>query len=153
MSRFSTPYYQKLEVVESFGDRISPNGGCEVSTIARIRSAWRKFRELLPLLTNQAIPMKSRAKVYNSCICSVMLYGSGCWALVTADVQRLQRNERALFRWICKVKIRDKISSDSFLNKLFKEPGYNITNKPFMLVWLCFSQGRLDKEMHTAWSG
>ena len=33
---------QKLEVVESFvylGDGISPNGGCEVSTIARMRSA------------------------------------------------------------------------------------------------------------------
>ena len=57
---------QKLEVVESFvylGDGISPNGVCEVSTIARIRSAWEKFRELLPLLTNQAIPLKSRGKV------------------------------------------------------------------------------------------
>ena len=46
---------QKLEVVKSFaylGDGISPNGGCEVSTIARICSAWEKFRELLPLLTN-----------------------------------------------------------------------------------------------------
>ena len=57
---------QKLEVVESFvylGDGISPNGGCEVSTIARTRSAWGMFRELLPLLTNQAIPLKSRGKV------------------------------------------------------------------------------------------
>ena len=97
---------------------ISPNGGCEVSTIAKIRSAWGKFRELLPLLTYQAIPLKSRGKVYNSCIRSVMLYGSECWALTTADVLRLQRNERAMVRWICKVKIRDKISSDSLLNKL-----------------------------------
>ena len=34
---------QKLEVVESFvylGDGVSPNVGCEVSTIARICSAW-----------------------------------------------------------------------------------------------------------------
>ena len=47
-----------------------------------------------------------------------MLYGSECWALTTADGQRLQRNERAMIRWICKVKIRDKISSNKLLNKL-----------------------------------
>ena len=59
-------------------DGISPNGGCEVSTIARIYSTWGKFRELLPLLTNQAILLKRRGKVYNSCIRSVILYGSEC---------------------------------------------------------------------------
>ena len=47
-----------------------------------------------------------------------MLYGSECWTLTTADVQRLQRNECAMIRWICKVKIRDKIPCDSLLNKL-----------------------------------
>ena len=93
---------QKLDVVEFFvylGDEIFPNGGCEISTISRIRSAWGKLSELLPLLTTQAISLKSRDKVYNSCIRSVMLYGSECWAL-TADVQRLQRNERAMIRWM-----------------------------------------------------
>ena len=34
------------------------------------------------------------------------------------DSQRLQRNECAMIRWICKVKISDRISSDSLLNKL-----------------------------------
>ena len=95
-----------------------PNGGCEVSNIATIRSAWVKLYELLPLLTNQAISLKSRSKVYNSCIDSVMLHGSECWALTTANAQRHQRNERAMIRWICKVKISDKISSGCLLNKL-----------------------------------
>ena len=96
--------YQKFDVVESFvylEDRISPNGGCEVSTTPRIHSAWGKFRGLLPLLTNQAIPLKSRGKVCNSCIRSVMLYGSDCWAVPTADVQRLQRNQLVMIRWKC----------------------------------------------------
>ena len=64
-------------------------GGCEVSSIARICSAWGKFCELLSLLTNQAIPLKSRGKVYNSYIHSVMWYGSEYWTLITADAQRL----------------------------------------------------------------
>ena len=57
---------QKLDVVKLFvylGDRISPNGSCKVSTIARIRSTWGTFRQLLSLLTNQAISLKSKGKV------------------------------------------------------------------------------------------
>ena len=104
---------EKLEVVEYFlylGDGISPNiPKCEVRTIARICSTWGKFCELLPLLTNQAIRLKIRGKVYNSCIRSVMMYGSECWALTTADVQRRHGNEHAMICWICKVKIRNKI--------------------------------------------
>ena len=41
------PLQEKLDSVESFaylGDGISPSRGCDVSTIARIRSAWGKFR-------------------------------------------------------------------------------------------------------------
>ena len=113
--------YQKLEVVESFvylGDEIFPNRGCEVSTIARISSTWGKFQELLPLLTYQAIPFKSRGKVYNSNIRSVLLYGSECWVLTTADVERPHQNEHTMICWIYKVKTSDKISSDSLLNKL-----------------------------------
>ena len=49
--------------------------------------------------------MKSRGKVYSTCIPSVILYGSECWAVTTVDAQRLQRNERAMIHWICKVKI------------------------------------------------
>ena len=73
---------KKLDALESFlylGDRISPNGGREVSTITRICFAWGKFCELLPLLKNLAIPLKRRGKVYNSCICTVMLHDSECW--------------------------------------------------------------------------
>ena len=69
------------------------------------------------MVTNQGIPLKSRGKLCNSCI-RVMFYGSECWALTTAYVQRLQRNEHTMIRWIGKVKIRDKISSGSLMNEL-----------------------------------
>ena len=52
---------QELDMVESFvylGDTLFPNGGCEVSTIARIHSARGKFCELLPMLTTQATPLE-----------------------------------------------------------------------------------------------
>ena len=40
-----------LEVVNSFcylGDQINSGGGCTESIAARVRTGWKKFRELLP---------------------------------------------------------------------------------------------------------
>ena len=45
---------EMLEVVDPFcylGDTLSAGGGCELSSITRIRSVWGKFRQLLPILT------------------------------------------------------------------------------------------------------
>ena len=45
----------KLEVVASFcylGDMLSAGGGCEMAVTTRVETAWKKFRELLPVLTS-----------------------------------------------------------------------------------------------------
>ena len=69
----------KLEVVDSFcylRDSISPGGGCETATVTRIRTAWGKFRELLPILKTKSLSLKTRVSIYNSCIRGAMLYAS-----------------------------------------------------------------------------
>ena len=46
----------KLEVVTSFcylGDMLSAAGGCELSTTTRVKTAWKKFKELLPVLSSR----------------------------------------------------------------------------------------------------
>ena len=45
----------KLEVVASFcylGDMLSAAGGCELSTTTRVKTAWKKFKDLLPVLSS-----------------------------------------------------------------------------------------------------
>ena len=45
---------EKIEKVSSFcylGDFVGQCGGCFDATTARIRSAWKTFRDLLPILT------------------------------------------------------------------------------------------------------
>ena len=42
----------KLDVVASFcylGDMLSAGGGCEIAVTTRVKTAWKKFRELLPV--------------------------------------------------------------------------------------------------------
>ena len=49
-----------------------------------------------------------------------MLYGSECWAPIQSSLARLQRNDRAMIRWICKVKpdMIQHIKSDVLLEKM-----------------------------------
>ena len=76
-----------------------------------------------------------------------MLYGNECWALTTADAQRHQRNERAMIRWICKVKISDKMSYGCLLNKLcLKNLDITLqTNRLHRFGHVCRSDGWIKK--------
>ena len=112
---------EKLEVVPEFcylGDMLSARGGCELAEITRCKCAWGKFRQLLPLLTNRQEPLLARGKVYSSCVRSVMLHAAETWAMKADTLNRLRPNDRAMIRWICNVKAKDDISSDSLLKKL-----------------------------------
>ena len=69
----------KLEVVASFcylGDMLSAGGGCEMAGTTCVKTAWKKFRELLPVLTSRHLSYKTRGHVYSSCVRSAMLHAS-----------------------------------------------------------------------------
>ena len=107
---------ETLEVVPEFcylGDMLSAEGGCELAAITCC-----KFRQLLPLLTNRHLPLLTRGKVYSSCVRSVMLHAAETWAMKVDTLNRLLRNDRAMIRWICNVRAKDEVSSDSLLTKL-----------------------------------
>ena len=59
----------KLEVIASFcylGDMLSAGGGCEMAVTTRVKTAWKKFRELLPVLTSRHLSYKTRGHMYSS---------------------------------------------------------------------------------------
>ena len=89
-----------------------------LAAITRCKCAWGKFRQLLPLLTNRHLPLLTRGKVYSSCVRSVMLHAAETWAMKVDTLNRLQRNDRAMIRWICNVRAKEEVSSDSLLTKL-----------------------------------
>ena len=111
---------KKLVVPEFcyLGDMLSAGGGCELAAITRCKCAWGKFRQLLPLLTNHHLPLLTRGKVYSSCVRSVMLHAAETWTMKVDTLNRLRRNDRAMIRWICNVRAKDEVSSDSLLTKL-----------------------------------
>ena len=113
----------KLEVVASFcylGDMLSAGGGCEMAVTTRVKNAWKKFRELLPVLTSRHLSYKTHGHVYSSCVRSAMLYASEIWPLTKTNLQRLQRNDRAMIKQICSIKSEDvaRVRSSELLAKL-----------------------------------
>ena len=111
-----------LEVVASFcylGDMLSAERGCGITVTTRVKTAWKKFRELLPVLTSLNLYYKTHGHVYISCVRSAMLQASETWPLTKANMQRLQRNDRAMIRQICGIKPKDvaMVSSSKLLAK------------------------------------
>lgn len=110
-----------LECVDEFcylGDMISAGGGAEAGSVARIRSGWKKFRELLPLLTLRGPSLHFKGKLYSACVRSVMLYGSETWAIKREDEQRYERNEMRMVRWMCGASLRDGMHSAELRDRL-----------------------------------
>ena len=112
---------EKLEVVPGFcclGGVLSAGGGCGLAAVARCRCARGGFRQLLPLLTSRQVPLLTRGKVYSSCVRSVVLHAAETWAMKVGALSRLQRDGRAMVRWVCGVGAGDEVGSGSLLAKL-----------------------------------
>ena len=108
--------HDKLDVVASFcylGDMPSAAGSCELSTTTHVKTAWKKFKELLPVLTSRHLSFKTCGSVYSSCVLSAMLPASETWPLIKPNLQGLQRNDRAMIRQICNVRLPDIVTTRS----------------------------------------
>ena len=106
----------KIGVVASFcylGDMLSAAGGCELSTTTRVKTTWKKFKELLPVLSSRHLSFKTRGHVYSSCVRRAMLHASETWPLTKPNLQHLQQNDRAMIKQICKVRPQDVVTNRS----------------------------------------
>ena len=130
----------KLEMVASFcylDDMLSAGGGCEIAVTNRVKTAWKKFRELLPVLTSHHLSYKTCGHVYSSCVRSAMLHASETWPLTKTNLHRLQHNDRAMIRQLCSIKPEDvaTVRSSELLAKLELE-NLNLILRERRLRWL-----------------
>ena len=112
---------EKLEAVQEFcylRGMHSAGGGCELAAITCCKCAWGKLCQLPPLLTNSNLALLTRGWVYSTCVRSVMLHTAETWAMTTVTLNRLRRNDRTMICWICYVKAKDEVNSDSLQSNL-----------------------------------
>ena len=104
----------KIDEVHSFcylGDMLDCEGGAGSAVRHRISVAWFKWREISNLLKNKAIPLRHRARAYNTCIRSTMTYGAATWALTQREEQLLQSCDRRMLRQMCGISLQDHVPS------------------------------------------
>ena len=140
---------QKLECVDKFrylGDMIGAGGGAGESSRARVSSAWAKFRELAPILTNRGASLKVKGKIYKACVQRVLVYGSETWPMKTEDLQRLERAERMMWRWMCGVRLADRRPTTELSKSLDVEQVATVVRRG-RLRWF----GHLERKGNEDW--
>ena len=140
---------QSVEHVDKFcclGDTIVARGGVEEASRARVRCAWAKFRELAPILTSRGASFNVKGKVYKACVQRVLIYGSETWPVKVEDMQRLERMERMMVRWMCGVSLKDRISSVELNERLGVEGVADIVRRG-RLRWF----GHLERKGRNDW--
>ena len=55
------------------GDMLNVDGDAVAAVEARIRIGWNKFRQLVPLVTNNDVSFIMRGRLYSSCVQISML--------------------------------------------------------------------------------
>ena len=78
-----------------------------------MNTAWKKFKELLPVSSSCHLSFKTCGRMYSSCVRSAMLHASETWPLTKPNLQHLQQNDRAMIRQICNVKPQDIVTTRS----------------------------------------
>jgi hypothetical protein len=139
----------KLKCVEKFsylGDMIGSGGGAEEASRARVRCAWSKFRELAPILTSRGASLRIKGKIYRACVQRVIVYGSETWPVKNDDMQRLERAERRMVRWMCGVSLKHRISSIDLYTRLGVEAVADVVRRG-RLRWF----GHLERKPEYDW--
>ena len=106
-----------VEAVNEFcylGDTLKTSGGSEAAVTARMRIGWIKFRECSELLLGKRFSLKIKARVYQSCVRSAILYGSETLCLREKEMDIFGRTERAM----CGAKLANRKNAENRMDML-----------------------------------
>ena len=103
----------RLELVDTFcylGDVLSVDGDVDAAVEARVHKDWNKFRQFVPVLTNEYVSFILRGTLYRRCVHSCMLHGSETRPLNKKNNLTLQWAEVRMIMWMCGIKVTDKFT-------------------------------------------
>jgi len=110
-----------LELVDKFryvGGMLSVDGDADAAVEAKIWIGWNKFRQLVALFTSRDISLIKRGRLYSSCVRNSMLHGSETWPVRKENEVALQQAEMRMVRWMCTVKVKDRVPSKELRERL-----------------------------------
>ena len=111
---------EPIEEVDKFtylGSVVTPTGGTEEDINSRINKARAAFSQLNKIWTSNTIRLKTKLKIFNSNVKSVLLYGSETWFLNKNLGDKIQVFVNKCLRKILKIFWPNKISNQELWKK------------------------------------
>ena len=115
---------EPLEFVQDFtylGSLISKGNGGQQDIKARLGKARCAFAKLQNIWKSNQYTTKTKIRLYNSVVKSILLYGSECWRLVKGDMAKIDAFPDRCLRNICRIFWPNNISNVD----LYKKTGCN----------------------------
>ena len=126
-----------LEKVDKFcylGHMLDADEGCDSAVTTRVRSAWKKFREYLPILTGKGFLLKLKGKVYATCVTSCLMHGSETWPMKVEHELKMNRTEMSMIRWMFGVKLNERKKSEELWMFDDQKDGLDILNEKMIMT-------------------
>lgn len=111
---------QALEEVDSFtylGSIIDNQGGTDADVKARIGKARVAFIQLKNIWSSKVITKRTKVRLFNSNVKSVLLYGSETWRRTKATINKIQTFINTCLRRILNIHWPEKISNVELWNQ------------------------------------
>jgi len=113
-----------LKQVDKFtylGSIIRPEGGTKEDISNRLSKARSVFRDMSNVWRSSQYNTSTKLKLYQSCVISVLLYGSECWRMTATELNRLRSFHTTCLRRILRIFWPEKISNEDLLRRCKQE--------------------------------
>ena len=99
------------------GSTVASNGGADKDISRRLNKARNTFRLLNNVWKMKEYSIKTKIKIYQSCVLSTLLYGSECWRMTDSDLSKLSSFHTKSLRRILGIFWPNKIANLNLLQK------------------------------------
>ena len=109
-----------LDEVETFtylGSIVNQQGGTVADVKARISKARTAFNQLSKIWKASNISLRTKLRLFNSNVKSVLLYGCETWKTTQTIIKRLQTFINRCLRNILKIKWQDRIRNEDLYSR------------------------------------
>ena len=104
-----------IEEVDKFcylGSMIDRNGGTEADIKSRIAKAQAAFTSLCRIWKTREISLRTKLRLFNSNVKSVLLYGCETWNASQANIKRLQTFVNKCLRRLLRINWMDRVKNE-----------------------------------------
>lgn len=123
---------QEIEQVDKFqylGSMVTKSGGTDEDIMQRIRKAKGAFAQLTPVWRSNKIRQKTKLRIFETNVKSVLLYGCQTWKVTKVLANKLQVIVNKCLRKIFKIHWPELITNDELMRRGNQDPINEVIKK------------------------